>query len=147
MLPPDPSEYFAVLGNFALRSSDEQRDLPPYDSWLVESQFIKWTPGPEGTQTLDIKIIWKLKDDSSDTVFDHYNVYVVKVAEKGENRHGGLPNVPEYLGVAHVEAFYVSNLAVPSSTSSLKFIIQVCGVDGSSQKLEDSPFLYLEVEG
>lgn len=139
-------EYFAVLGNITLRSVKEP-DLPPHSSWLVESQYIKWSPGPEGTKILDIKIIWKLRDRSSHMVFEHYNIYVIKVTKKGENRLGEFQNVPQYLGVAHVEVFYVSNLAVPSSTSGLKFIIQVCGVDGSSQKLEDSPFLYLDVEG
>lgn len=140
------SKYFAVLGNITLQSHEEP-DLPPYKSWLVESPYIKWTPSPEGTRILDIKITWKLKDSSNHTMVEHYNVYVVKVAENCENCPGELQNVPEYLGVAHVEAFYVSNLAVPSSTSGLKFMIQVCGVDGSSQRLEDSPFLYLDVEG
>ncbi|XP_022957025.1 cytosolic endo-beta-N-acetylglucosaminidase 1-like [Cucurbita moschata] len=140
------SEYFAMLGNITLRSHEEP-DLPPYNSWLIEGQYIKWTPSPEGTRTLDIKIVWKLKDSRSHTVYEHYNIYVIKVGEKGENRLGELHNVAEYLGVTHVEAFYVSNLAVPSSTSGLKFMIQVCGVDGSSQRLEDSPFLYLDVEG
>lgn len=141
-----PSKYFAVLGNITLRACEEP-DLPPNASWIVESPYIKWTPSPEGTRTLDIKITWKLKDSCNHTVIDHYNVYVVKVAEGCNSHLDKLQNVPEYLGVAHVEAFYVSNLAVPSSTSCLKFTIQVCGVDGSSQRLEDAPFINLDIEG
>ncbi|XP_004148185.2 cytosolic endo-beta-N-acetylglucosaminidase 1 isoform X2 [Cucumis sativus] len=139
------SKYFAVLGSITLRTCEEP-DLPPSDSWIVESPYTKWTPSPEGTRTLDIKITWKLKDSSNHTVMDHYNVYVVKVAEGCKSHVDEIQNVPEYLGVAHVEAFYVSNLAVHSSTSRLKFMIQVCGVDGSSHRLEDSPFLYLDIE-
>lgn len=136
------SEYFAVFGNIIVRSVEEP-DLPPSSSWLVESPYVRRTTSPGGTKTLDVHIIWKLKDSCSDKVFERYNVYVMEVAEEGKNLLRKLQNVPKYFGMAHVKAFYVSTLPVPSSTSGFKFIIQVCGVDGSVQRLEDAPFLYL----
>ncbi|XP_038877781.1 LOW QUALITY PROTEIN: cytosolic endo-beta-N-acetylglucosaminidase 1-like [Benincasa hispida] len=138
------SDYFAVLGNVIVRSVEEP-DLPPPSSWLVKSPYVRRTTSADGTRTLDIHIVWELKDSSSDKVFERYNVYVMEVVEEGNNPLAKLHNVPKYLGVAHVKAFYASNLAIPSGISGFKFIIQVCGVDGSVQRLEDSPFLYVNV--
>jgi len=63
------------------------------------------------------------------------------------NQDGILEGAQEYLGTAHVEAFYVSDLAVPCGTSSLKFIVQVCTADGTCQKLDDSPAFSIDAEG
>ena len=65
----------------------------------------------------------------------------------GGNSGGLLKKEQEYLGVAQVEAFYVSDFVVPSGTSSLKFIMQVRGTDAASQKLDDCPYFQLDVEG
>ncbi|KAE8695682.1 hypothetical protein F3Y22_tig00110694pilonHSYRG00249 [Hibiscus syriacus] len=46
----------------------------------------------------------------------------------------------EYIGTAQVEAFYVSNLIIPSASSSLKFIIQPCDSSGARQDVDDAPF-------
>nr|GEW79283.1 cytosolic endo-beta-N-acetylglucosaminidase 1 isoform X1 [Tanacetum cinerariifolium] len=54
---------------------------------------------------------------------------------------------PKYVGVALVEAYYVSEFGVPAGVTSLKFIIQACGFDGASQELVDSLFHQLHVEG
>ena len=130
-----PSEYFAVLGDLLVKTSEQNLVFPPSTSWVVEGQFIKWALGSQNSKTLSVKIIWKVKEGDA-SLFPQYNIYVEKV--------GG---VQEYLGVAKVEAFYVSDLVVPSGTSSLKFIIQVCGFDGTCQKLDDSPSFQLNVEG
>ncbi|KAK6929511.1 Glycoside hydrolase, family 85 [Dillenia turbinata] len=52
----------------------------------------------------------------------------------------------DYIGMAAVQDFYVSDLQLPSGISSVKFIVQVCSIDGSSQKLEDSPSFQLDVK-
>lgn len=132
-----PAEYFAVLGDINIKTSGQNSDFPPSSSWPVKAQHIKWTSGSQGSKTLNVKLSWELKV-GNDSLFHKYNMYIEKL---------GLPKETyEYLGSAHVKAFYVSDLVVPSGTDSLKFIIQVCSVDGTNQKLEDSPFFVLEVE-
>lgn len=126
-----PVKYLAILGHLSMKTSPDNPDFPPSSSWLVDGHFIKWTPGSQSSKTLSLKIIWKLKD-GTDAAFRNYNIYVKKLAKKVEE-------VQEYLGTAFVEAFYVSNLPVPSKTSSLRFIVQACSADGSSQKLVDCP--------
>lgn len=139
------SEYFARLGNIIVRSVDEP-NFPPPSSWLVRTPHVRRTTDPDGTRTLDVHITWELKDNSSDwVVFERYNMYVMEIAKEDKNPLAKLQNVPKYVGVAHVKAFYASNIAIPSGISGFKFIIQVCGVDGSIQKLEDSPFINLDV--
>lgn len=133
------TEYYAVLGHISIKTCGQNSDFPPSDSWLVEGQYIQWTTGSEDSKYLSLKITWKLKDEN-DSSFSTYNIYVEKLA-KGKPKGGH-----SYLGVARVEAFYVHNLAVPSDTSSIKFIIQVCGGDGSGQKLDDSPVFLLDTE-
>ncbi|CAI9768283.1 unnamed protein product [Fraxinus pennsylvanica] len=113
----DPSEYYAVLGYIRVYTSSKNTDFPPSASWIVNSHYVQFTSGPQGSKNLSIKIIWQLKEGADQ----------------------------EYLGVAKVECFYISELVVPSGTSSLKFIIQVCSADGASQKLEDSPSFTLKV--
>ncbi|KAJ4720129.1 Cytosolic endo-beta-N-acetylglucosaminidase [Melia azedarach] len=145
-LSRSPAEYFAVLGDITIKNSGQNSDFPPSTSWLVEAQYIKWTSGSEGVKTLNVKIIWALKD-GNDSWFPKYNIYVEKQAKKAVgNLDGKLEAKHNYLGVAQVEAFYVSNLVIPSKTDSLRFIIQVCAVDGTSQNLKDSPFLLLDVK-
>ncbi|GFP86568.1 cytosolic endo-beta-n-acetylglucosaminidase [Phtheirospermum japonicum] len=128
-------QYYAILGDIKFTKSGEITTFPPSASWLVDGQFISWASGPNGSKLLSVKITWKLKDGSADA-FTKYNVYVSK-----------LTRARDYVGVALVKTFYVSNLEVASSVSSLKFVIQVCGLDGSCQKLEDSPFFLLPVQG
>lgn len=139
------SEYFAVLGHLNIHSSSQNLDFPPSTSWTVGSQYIKWSSGSEGSKKLSVKLIWQLKD-GNDSLFPRYNIYVQKLADS-KLTDKILAEVAEYLGVAEVESFYISDLVVPSATSSLKFIIQVCDLDGASQKLEDSPFLNLQIQG
>ncbi|PON51404.1 Glycoside hydrolase [Parasponia andersonii] len=121
------AEYYAVLGHLTVNTSKQKPNFPPSSSWVVEGQHIKWSPGSDSSKTVSVKIIWNLKD-GNDSAFPKFNIYA-------EN---------EFLGVARVQAFYVADFAVPSGSSGVKFYIQVCGVDGSSQKLDASPFLQLE---
>ncbi|KAK7281105.1 hypothetical protein RIF29_08805 [Crotalaria pallida] len=138
------SDYFAVLGHFAIKPSDYKSDFPVSTSWLVDGEFIKWTSGPEGSKTLNVKISWKLKDEKNDFPYPSYNLYLVKLSKQADGT--ALEHMKEYLGVAHVNCYYVSDFEVPSSTSSLKFLIQACSVDGTIQELDESPYYQLEVE-
>ncbi|KAJ9160381.1 hypothetical protein P3X46_025788 [Hevea brasiliensis] len=145
-LAQGPSEYFAVLGHITIKTSKDNPVFPPSSSWLVEGQYIKWSSGSQGSKSLSVKIAWKLKDGSN-FQSSKYNIYVEKLAKTTVGNSGGrVEGIQEYIGVAYVEAFYVYDLSIPSTTTTLKFIIQVCGVDGASQKLDDSPYYQLDVE-
>ncbi|KAL4620797.1 hypothetical protein ACB092_06G181900 [Castanea dentata] len=143
----NPVKYFAVLGHITIKNSEKKSGFPPSSSWIVEAQFIKWASVSQGSKTLSVKLIWKLKD-GTDTVFPNYNIYAKKLAKQVvSDQDGSQEDVPKYLGTAHVEAFYVSDLSVPCETSSLKIIVQVCAADGTCQKLDDSPTFSIDVEG
>ncbi|KAJ6900094.1 cytosolic endo-beta-N-acetylglucosaminidase 1-like [Populus alba x Populus x berolinensis] len=142
----NPKEYHAVLGHITMNTSKENTYFPPSSSWLVEGHYIKWSSGSQGSKNVSVKIDWKSKDGTA-SQFPKYNIYVEKLPKQAVRNHGvGLGGVQEYLGVANVEAFYVSELPIPATTSSLKFIIQVCGVDGVCQNLDDSPYFQLDVK-
>ncbi|KAK6122015.1 hypothetical protein DH2020_044244 [Rehmannia glutinosa] len=139
-----PSEYYAILGDIKVTSSGDNTKFPPSTSWLVDGQFVSWTSGPNGSKLLSVKISWKLKDGNAD-LFTKYNIYVSKLTNKLSGNHRELvEGGQDYIGVAVVNSFYISKLEVPSGISSLKFVIQVCGLDGGCQKLEDSPFFLLQ---
>lgn len=144
---PAPSEYSAVLGDIKISTDAENTKYPPSNSWHVDSKFINWTSGSQGSKKLSVKITWQLKVGNSD-IFPKYNIFVEKLNSSSSGNQSQLLKVAnEYLGEAVVQSFYISELAVPSGTSSLKFRIQVCGLDGASQKIEDSPFLQLQTGG
>ncbi|MED6176780.1 hypothetical protein PIB30_091545 [Stylosanthes scabra] len=127
--------YSAILGHVTVTTLDYKPSFPLSNSWLVSGEYITLKSSPKGdSKFLSVKISWKLKEEKDESAFSHYNVYVENVSK-----------VKEYIGVAHVNSFYVSELEVPSGTSSFKFIIQVCNVDGTNQKLDESPNFQLEV--
>ncbi|KAF7816514.1 cytosolic endo-beta-N-acetylglucosaminidase 1 [Senna tora] len=135
------TDYFAVLGQMTIKTSAYKPDFPESTSWLVDGKYIKWTSDPQGSKTLSLKLAWNLKDGKNH-VFPNYKVYVKKVLKQADS----VPPVPEYIGVAQVNCFYVSDLKIPSDTSSIKFIIQVSSIDGTNQKLDESPYYELDVE-
>lgn len=139
-------EYLAILGDITIKTSAQILVFPPSTSWIVEGQNTKWTSPSEGSKSLSIKVIWKLQNGDA-SLFPKYNIYVKKLDKQvvGKPR-GTLPGGHEYLGVAFVEAYQVSDLEVPSETSAIKFFIQVCGADGTCQKIDDSPSFTLSVE-
>ncbi|KAJ0046949.1 hypothetical protein Pint_06577 [Pistacia integerrima] len=140
-----PAEYFAMLGHLTVKTAGQSSHFPPSSSWRVEGEYIEWTSGSQGSKNLSMKISWGLLERIF-LQYPKYNVYVEKLAEETfQNRHGRREGAGKYLGVAHVQAFYVSNLTVPSGIASLKFIIQPCDNDGLIQKLDDSPFFQLDV--
>ncbi|GER50930.1 cytosolic endo-beta-N-acetylglucosaminidase [Striga asiatica] len=134
-LSGEPSDYSAVLGDVKITSGEQHSEFPASNSWLVDGEYINWTPSSQGFRKLSVKIIWRLNVGSED-LFPKYNVYVDKTTG----------SAVEFLGVAFVKSFYAYGVEVPEGTSSVKFIVQACGFDGAGQKLEDCPFLLLKVE-
>ncbi|KAL2227380.1 UNVERIFIED_CONTAM: Cytosolic endo-beta-N-acetylglucosaminidase 1, partial [Sesamum indicum] len=146
-LSDGPSEYYAILGDIKITTAGDNSKFPPSDSWLVDGQFVSWTAGSQGSKLLSVQIVWQLKVGNTDP-FPKYNICVDKLTSTSSgNQILMLSEGNKYLGVAVAKTFYVADLEVPSGVSSLKFMIQVCGLDGDCQKLEDSPFLLLQVEG
>ncbi|XP_057429460.1 cytosolic endo-beta-N-acetylglucosaminidase 1 isoform X2 [Lotus japonicus] len=141
-------DYFAILGHITMKTSDYKLDFPVSSSWLVSGEFIKLNSDSQGSKTLDVKISWTPKDGKNH-LFSKYVVYLVRLSKQADGNPGRTSEHvnEEYLGVAQVNSFYVSDLKVPLATSSLKFIIQVCGVDGTIQELDESPYYELIVEG
>ncbi|KAG4402694.1 hypothetical protein GLYMA_02G262251v4 [Glycine max] len=143
---PSSTDYSAVLGHITVKTSNYKPDFPISTSWLVDGEYIHWKSGPQDSRILSVKISWNLK--GKNFAFPHYNVFVEKPPKLADGNSGTtLEPVQEYLGVAHVNCFYVSELKVPASTSSLKFIIQVCDFDGTNRNLEDCPYYQLEIKG
>lgn len=142
----DPAEYFAVLGHIRISAFDQNTEFPPSTSWIVEVQDVEWGVS-QGYKTLGLKISWKLKDRKN-SLFPRYNIYVEKLTKQSFRTQGRtLVGIQEFIGVAQVDAFYVSDLVIPSGTSSLKFIVQACDVDGAIQMLDEAPFFLLNLEG
>ncbi|KAL4576108.1 hypothetical protein LXL04_012197 [Taraxacum kok-saghyz] len=131
--PNSSSEYSSILGHISIKSSPENVTFPPASEWNVKSQNVDWKSG-----SVSLKILWTLSSGVA-SVFSKYNIYV-------ENEEGKSVKSTKFIGVAVVEAFYVSQLLVPAGVSSVKFIIQACGSNGDFQELVDSPFLRLQVE-
>nr|XP_043631367.1 cytosolic endo-beta-N-acetylglucosaminidase 1 [Erigeron canadensis] len=135
----DPSEYYAVLGHMSIKSSTDNIVFPRASEWHLESQNVNWTSDSQGNKTLSLKVLWTLNHGLS-SVFSKYNIYV-------ETEPNESAQASKYVGVALVNAYYFSELLVPDGVSSLKFIIQACGINGDCQELVESPFLRLHVEG
>lgn len=132
------TDYFAVLGHVTIKTSAHNSDFPVSTSWRIDGEHIKWTSESQGSKILSIKLSWN-PTDGKNHVFPNYKVYVEKLSKQGVPK-------PDYLGVAHVNCFYVSDLQIPSGTSGIKFIVQICGDDGTNQKLDESPYYELDVE-
>ncbi|KAK4385293.1 hypothetical protein Sango_2653300 [Sesamum angolense] len=146
-LSDGPSGYYAILGDIKITTAGDNSKFPPSDSWLVDGQFVSWTSGSQGSKLLSVKIMWQLKVGNADP-FPKYNIYVDKITSTSSGNQNLKPSEGnKYLGMTVAKSFYVADLEVPSGISSLKFMIQVYGLDGACQKLEDSPFLLLQVDG
>ncbi|XP_057523249.1 cytosolic endo-beta-N-acetylglucosaminidase 1 isoform X1 [Amaranthus tricolor] len=138
------SEYYAILGHLSIKSPDQNVLFPSSSSWVVECQDVTWKPSTGETKFVSFTMVWKLMDESNSNEFQKYNIYVEKTSESDEILNVKLQAIPEFLGIALVEAFYVSDLLVPYGVSSLKFTVQVCGLDGSYQRLDDCPSFQLD---
>uniref|UniRef100_A0A452YWK3 Cytosolic endo-beta-N-acetylglucosaminidase C-terminal domain-containing protein n=1 Tax=Aegilops tauschii subsp. strangulata TaxID=200361 RepID=A0A452YWK3_AEGTS len=129
--------YHASLGHISIRNMDENTQFPSAESWVTEGKYISWSNNSNTSKLLSLKISWKL-NTSHQASFMKYNIYVEKLIADSSAKASR-----SFLGVATVEAFYVSDLQVPDEVTSLKFIIQACGRDGSRQGLEECPKLFL----
>lgn len=125
--------YHSSLGSISIQKIGEDTQFPPAELWVTEGEYISWSNTSNTPRHVSMKIIWKLKTPS-ETLFKKYNIYVEMLMADSSTKP---PR--SYLGAANVEAFYISNLDVPSDVTGLKFIIQACGPDGRCQKLEKCP--------
>ncbi|KAH9605103.1 hypothetical protein KSS87_022590 [Heliosperma pusillum] len=131
-------DYYAVLGHLSIQTPGHNLKFPPSSSWQLETQSVLWEASGQ-PKSVSLNISWSLKDHYDVDKIENYIIYVEYIpAADGKQ---------VLLGTAQVEAFYVSNLVVPPGTSSLKFFIQVCGIDGTRQPLDDSPSVQLYAEG
>ncbi|XP_031379476.1 cytosolic endo-beta-N-acetylglucosaminidase 1-like isoform X1 [Punica granatum] len=147
-LPQSPSEFYAVLGHILIKAPGRTPDFPPASSWIVEGQYIKWGQGSQGSssKSLSIKISWKFKRGNGSPLYNKYNIYLVELARSESNDSmQRLGKAVQFIGTAHVGAFYISKLAVPGGISTIRFIIQVCNDYGACQELDKSPFFQLNV--
>ncbi|RRT40093.1 hypothetical protein B296_00058727 [Ensete ventricosum] len=123
-----------------IRIFNTPTSYPPADAWRIDLSYTSWTAtDPDGSRLLSLKISWKLEEGDM-TSFTRYNVYV----EKSMSRGGNSEARPIYLGFATAEHFYVSHLVIPNGVGVVRFIVQVCSVDGSCQELDKSPTLELQ---
>ncbi|CAM8958339.1 unnamed protein product [Rhodiola kirilowii] len=150
MASENPLGFHAVLGHIMAKAADVNSIFPPQASWQVEGKFITLAKDSAGLRTLSLKIVWKsIAEPDTGYVFSCFNIFVAQ-KQKLENEDSNEVHhnsKSEFLGVAHTQAFYVSNFAISPGTLCLEFIIQVSDFDGTCQSLEDSPKFYLDVEG
>jgi len=133
------SPYHASLGHISIQKIDANTEFRPAGSWVTEGEYISWSNSSNTTKHVSLKLSWKLKTPDQPS-FRKYNIYVEESMAD--------PNAKasrNYLGVASVDAFYISGLEVASGVTGLKFIIQACAHDGSWQKLEECPEFFLDV--
>ncbi|CAA7031976.1 unnamed protein product [Microthlaspi erraticum] len=143
------TEYFALLGHISIKSQQKTNIFPPASSWIIEARNVQFLPGGSGSRTLSCKLEWRLKHPE-DSVFTRYNVYAetLKSSEYRTRKVMEEPRSDEkvFLGTAHVDAYYVSDMVVGSDVKKLRFVVQACGEDGSWQELDACPNLLVDVE-
>ncbi|GLT92927.1 hypothetical protein SLE2022_107370 [Rubroshorea leprosula] len=133
-------KYHVLLGHITIKNSEKSLGFLPATSWLLKSETLQNT----GSK-LSLNITWKLKDGEEPS-FLRYHIYVENAATKTHGKQESqLEDSVKYLGVAHVHAFYVSEIDIPPGVTILKFIIQACAADGAFQKLNDSPYIEVNV--
>uniref|UniRef100_A0A0D9WFE0 mannosyl-glycoprotein endo-beta-N-acetylglucosaminidase n=1 Tax=Leersia perrieri TaxID=77586 RepID=A0A0D9WFE0_9ORYZ len=128
--------YHASLGHVSIRNTGETQ-FPPGKSWVTEGKYISWLNSSDNSKLVSLKISWEL-NNKHQASFMRYNVYVEKLTADSNAKASRT-----FLGVASVQAFYVSNLLIASEVTGLKFFIQPCGPDGSCQVLAECPKFHL----
>lgn len=131
------SPYQASLGHISIRKTVAKAKFPLAEAWLIEGDYISWSKSSNASELVSLKISWKLKTNDQ-PLFSKYNIYVEKLTTDSNVK---APR--SYLGVASVDAFYVSGLEVPNEATGVRFIIQSFAHDGSWQELEECPVFLL----
>ncbi|KAG0489647.1 hypothetical protein HPP92_006510 [Vanilla planifolia] len=142
----DESTYKASLGRVHIRVAGVCTEFPPADKWFIDGKNISRIWKDEGTRTVSLTIRWGLDAGLASSSFVLYNIYVQKISG-GEGNLGCNTSTPEFVGTARTAIYYISALEVPIGVSCLKFIIQVCAIDGTFMDLDKSPSYHLFVEG
>ncbi|MCL7043403.1 hypothetical protein MKW94_019701 [Papaver nudicaule] len=142
------SGYSASLGHITIRTSEQKLTFPKSTSWVTKGKFVSWSKSSSNdSKSLNFRLSWTLAGEHGFQL-SKYNIYVSEITKKTvEGKMEEVEGKKEYLGVAAVQAYYVSSLKVSADVSSLKFVIQAWGVDGSFQELNSCPAFLLNVEG
>ncbi|XP_010423470.1 PREDICTED: cytosolic endo-beta-N-acetylglucosaminidase 1 [Camelina sativa] len=138
-------EYFALLGHISIKSQQKTKLFP----LAIEAHDVKIVPGDPGSKTLSCKLEWRLKHPKEDFTFTRYNVYAedLKSSDYRPRKVMEERRIEKvFLGTAHVNAYYVSELVVGSDVKGVRFVVQPCGEDGTWQELDASPNLLVEIE-
>ncbi|KAG0487963.1 hypothetical protein HPP92_006774 [Vanilla planifolia] len=143
----DESTYKASLGRVHIRVAGVCTEFPPADKWFIDGKNISWIWKDEGTRTVSLTIRWGLDAGLASSSFVLYNIYVQKISGGEDNLGCNTSTTPEFVGTARTAIYYISALEVPIGVSCLKFIIQVCAIDGTFMDLDKSPSYHLFVEG
>ncbi|MQM18169.1 hypothetical protein Taro_051152 [Colocasia esculenta] len=137
------SSFHAALGHISIKTS--QTEFPNAASWMLSCENTSWTTASGGNRMINTKIIWELKTGDAST-FMRYNIFVKRISKQLAAGSSSVIANEDFLGVTRLNCYYVSDLKVPAGVTTLVFIVQVCGLDGSCQKLEESPSFELPVE-
>ncbi|XP_010543918.1 PREDICTED: cytosolic endo-beta-N-acetylglucosaminidase 1 [Tarenaya hassleriana] len=154
-------EYFALLGYISIEDScpdpEKNGSFPPASSWIIEARDVELVPGESesGSRNFRGKLEWRLKCPD-EFLFSRYNVYAEK-GRKKKNKKGGLGSRKllegetgerTFLGTAHVDAFYISDLIIEPGVGEVRFRLQAWSFgDSSWQELDASPYLLVDLEG
>ncbi|CAH8292715.1 unnamed protein product [Eruca vesicaria subsp. sativa] len=141
--------YSALLGHISIKSQQKTKLFPPASSWVIEAHNLAIVPGDSGSRTLSCKLEWRLKHPEEEYVFTTYNVYAESL-KSSDYRTRKVMDEPKsekvFLGTAHVNAYYVSDMVVGPDVKKVSFVIQTWGEDGSWQELDASPNILVETE-
>ncbi|KAF2579453.1 hypothetical protein F2Q68_00000146 [Brassica cretica] len=139
--------YSALLGHISIKSQQKTKPFPPASSWVIEAHNIEIVPGDSGSRTLSCKLEWRLKHPEEDSVFTRYNVYAEKLISYRTRKVMEEPRSEKvFLGTAHIDAYYVSDMVVGPDVKKVRFVIQTWYEDGSWQELDTSPSVLVEAE-
>lgn len=142
-------EYFALLGHISIKCQQKTNLYPPASSWVIEAHQIKVVPGDSGSRTLSCKLEWRLKNPEEDSTFTRYNLYAENLNSNNYRPRKVMEepsNEKVFLGTAHVDAYYVSDMVVGANVKGVRFVVQTIGEDGTWQELDASPNLLVEVQ-
>ncbi|KFK38487.1 hypothetical protein AALP_AA3G119600 [Arabis alpina] len=142
-------EYAALLGHISIKDQ-VQLQQKPESPLVIEAQNVELVPRNSSSKFLRVKLEWKQKHLQGSMFPTRYNVYaqIIKLSDQRSRKVLEKPRSNTvFLGIAHVQAFYVSELVVESDVKGVTFVVQTCDEDSTWRKLDDSPNLLVQLEG
>ncbi|KAL3691426.1 hypothetical protein R1sor_005077 [Riccia sorocarpa] len=114
------SAYHAVLGDISLARTSHNCNFSYPDQRFVANK-VTWIEGNGGEKLMSVNLIWRGHPEK--TNWERFHLYA-KTSNSDDADFSSL----QYLGVAVVEAFFVSELKVPEQSKFVKFYLQPqCG--------------------